>query len=231
MHPHDDLVRPYAPQAPAEPSPEAGPPTGAADLFADLPPAAAPLRAQRPSRRHLLPVLLAVAAACAGLALLLLPGEDSPGPQAQPSAPGATTATDGPLPAAAGAAPTTASRTSATTTVASPGAATASPAPTGSTSDAPGTAAGTATTTVASTAPATSAATAPADGVLRQGDSGPAVARLQQLLFGQGFTYVSRTAVFDAATLRGVTQLQHDRGLTGDPAGVYGPATRRSLEG
>ncbi|GJF31769.1 hypothetical protein KNE206_44690 [Kitasatospora sp. NE20-6] len=227
MHPHDDLVRPYAPQAPAEPSPEAGPPTGAADLFTDLPPAADPVRAQRPGRRRLLPALLAGAAVCAGLALLLVPGEDGPGPQTQPAAPGASAATDGPLPAAAGTAPATASRTSATPAAAvSPGATTASPAPTGST---PG-----ATDAAASTAPVTSStttATAPADGVLRQGDSGPAVARLQQLLFGQGFTYVSRTAVFDAATVRGVTQFQHDRGLTGDPAGVYGPQTRRSMEG
>ncbi|MFH8254181.1 peptidoglycan-binding protein [Streptomyces roseolus] len=54
--------------------------------------------------------------------------------------------------------------------------------------------------------------------------------RLQQLLFGQGFTYVTLTGTYDEATRRGVTQLQNDRGLSADPEGVYGPATRASLE-
>ncbi|MEY9846951.1 peptidoglycan-binding protein [Streptacidiphilus sp. MAP5-3] len=75
------------------------------------------------------------------------------------------------------------------------------------------------------------AASPSADGTLRPGDTGPAVTHLQQLLFEQGFTYVSTTGVYDAATTRGVTQLQQDRDLTGDPPGVYGPATRASLEG
>ncbi|WP_229851540.1 peptidoglycan-binding protein [Streptomyces roseolus] len=55
--------------------------------------------------------------------------------------------------------------------------------------------------------------------------------RLQQLLFGQGFTYVTTTGTYDKATRRGVAQLQSDRGLSGDPEGVYGPDTRASLEG
>ncbi|MFE6222738.1 MULTISPECIES: peptidoglycan-binding domain-containing protein [unclassified Streptomyces] len=63
------------------------------------------------------------------------------------------------------------------------------------------------------------------------GDSGPDVTRLQQLLFGQGFTYVTTTGTYDKATRRGVAQLQRDRGLSGDPEGVYGPDTRASLEG
>ena len=70
---------------------------------------------------------------------------------------------------------------------------------------------------------------ADADGTLRAGDRGPAVAQLQRLLFAQGFTYVTVDGDYDAATVRGVAQLQQDRDLTGDPSGVYGPATRAAL--
>ncbi|MEU2118034.1 peptidoglycan-binding protein [Streptomyces sp. NPDC016459] len=66
---------------------------------------------------------------------------------------------------------------------------------------------------------------------LSRGDTGPDVTRLQQLLYGQGFTYVTVNGTYDEATRRGVVQLQRDRGLTGDPKGVYGPASRASLEG
>ncbi|MBL1098317.1 peptidoglycan-binding domain-containing protein [Streptomyces coffeae] len=65
---------------------------------------------------------------------------------------------------------------------------------------------------------------------LSRGDVGPDVERLQQVLFGQGFTYVSATGVFDDATLRGVVQYQRNRGITGDPLGVFGPVTRASSE-
>ncbi|MEU9256478.1 peptidoglycan-binding protein [Streptomyces sp. NPDC048270] len=66
-------------------------------------------------------------------------------------------------------------------------------------------------------------------GTLRMGDRGPEVRALQELLFGQGFTYVSITGVYDGQTKRGVSQLQRDRGIKGDPQGVYGPATRAAL--
>ncbi|MDD1059091.1 peptidoglycan-binding protein [Streptomyces cocklensis] len=65
--------------------------------------------------------------------------------------------------------------------------------------------------------------------VLRAGSRGPDVTDLQRLLFDQGFTYVSQTGVFDAATVRGVRQLQSDRGLICDPPGVYGICTRAAL--
>lgn len=79
-------------------------------------------------------------------------------------------------------------------------------------------------------APGDTPGTAPAaPRTLRAGDSGPDVTTLQRLLFGQGFTYVSTTGVYDAATVRGVTQAQRDRGLTCDPSGVYGPCTRAAL--
>ncbi len=66
-------------------------------------------------------------------------------------------------------------------------------------------------------------------GTLRMGDRGPEVRALQELLFGQGFTYVSITGVYDGQTKRGVSQLQRDRDIKGDPQGVYGPATRAAL--
>ncbi|MER6251986.1 peptidoglycan-binding domain-containing protein [Streptomyces sp. NPDC001584] len=66
-------------------------------------------------------------------------------------------------------------------------------------------------------------------GTLRMGDSGPEVRALQELLRGQGFTYVSVTGVYDNQTKRGVGQLQRDRSLKGDPPGVYGPATQEAM--
>nr|WSX53339.1 peptidoglycan-binding protein [Streptomyces sp. NBC_00974] len=66
-------------------------------------------------------------------------------------------------------------------------------------------------------------------GTLRPGDRGPEVRALQERLYGQGFTYVSLTGVYDEQTRRGVTQLQQDRSIGGDPPGVYGPATRAAF--
>lgn len=64
---------------------------------------------------------------------------------------------------------------------------------------------------------------------LRMGDKGPEVRALQEFLLGQGFTYVSVTGVYDGQTKRGVSQLQRDRDIKGDPQGIYGPATRAAL--
>ncbi|RKT03097.1 putative peptidoglycan binding protein [Streptomyces sp. 3211.6] len=69
----------------------------------------------------------------------------------------------------------------------------------------------------------------PDSGTLRPGDKGPAVRELQERLYGQGFTYVRITGVYDGQTKRGVSQLQRDRGIKGDPNGVYGPATRAAF--
>jgi peptidoglycan hydrolase-like protein with peptidoglycan-binding domain len=61
--------------------------------------------------------------------------------------------------------------------------------------------------------------------------TGPDVTRLQHELFNQGFTYVHATGTYDYNTYRAVSQFQHDRGITADPQGVYGPTTRAALEG
>ncbi|MFE2283398.1 peptidoglycan-binding protein [Streptomyces sp. NPDC059443] len=67
-------------------------------------------------------------------------------------------------------------------------------------------------------------------GTLRPGDSGPEVRTLQGRLYAQGFTYVSVTGVYDEQTRRGVTQLQQNRSIKGDPLGIYGPSTRAAFE-
>ncbi|MFD3546665.1 peptidoglycan-binding protein [Streptomyces sp. NPDC058655] len=67
------------------------------------------------------------------------------------------------------------------------------------------------------------------DGTLRPGDRGAEVSALQERLYGQGFTYVSVTGVYDERTRRGVAQLQRDRSIKGDPKGAYGPATRAAF--
>lgn len=82
------------------------------------------------------------------------------------------------------------------------------------------------TPTAGAPAPAQAAAKS---GTLRMGDRGAEVSALQQRLYGQGFTYVSVTGVYDGQTKRGVAQLQRDRDIKGDPTGVYGPATRAAF--
>ncbi|MFE4258660.1 peptidoglycan-binding protein [Streptomyces sp. NPDC056883] len=69
----------------------------------------------------------------------------------------------------------------------------------------------------------------PGDGTLGPGDRGAEVRALQERLHAQGFTYVSLTGVYDEQTRRGVTQLQQNRSIKGDPLGVYGPATRAAF--
>ncbi|MFF3620655.1 peptidoglycan-binding protein [Streptomyces sp. NPDC002467] len=80
-----------------------------------------------------------------------------------------------------------------------------------------------------SASPSTAKAGVPA-ATLRMGDKGPQVRALQEFLLGQGFTYVSVTGVYDGQTKRGVSQLQRDRDIKGDPQGVYGPATQAALD-
>jgi peptidoglycan hydrolase-like protein with peptidoglycan-binding domain len=62
------------------------------------------------------------------------------------------------------------------------------------------------------------------------GDSGPAVAdlqiRLAEVLLYRG----PFDGVYDNRTRQAVAAFQHWRGITADPSGVYGPATRAALE-
>ncbi|MCZ4119842.1 peptidoglycan-binding domain-containing protein [Streptomyces sp. H39-S7] len=73
----------------------------------------------------------------------------------------------------------------------------------------------------------------PATGGSRElgpGDRGANVARLQDLLYDHGKTYVSSTGVYDSDTERAVRDIQQEYGITADRSGSYGSATRAALD-
>ncbi|MER6448990.1 hypothetical protein DEJ51_01800 [Streptomyces venezuelae] len=240
--PDDDLlVRPYvAPSGPPAGStapawPQGGPlafPGPAHARESEVPaavpaavpgPGSAPRATAARGRRSRLPfaVLTLLSLAAVGASVLLLSG-----PDAQPPRAGAPAELSVPM-----------LRGRSSTSDAEAGV----PGPTVS---APSSAASTSTSATPSRAPSTSAsqgskppsspsasASGPSgsSGTLRMGDTGPEVRALQELLYGQGFTYVSVTGVYDSQTKRGVGQLQRDRSIKGDSPGVYGPATQAAL--
>ncbi|MFA7766780.1 peptidoglycan-binding domain-containing protein [Streptomyces sp. NRRL S-448] len=239
------LVRPYVtPSGPPPPStaptwPQTGPLAfpGPAHVQEPGVPAAVPARGAVPARaaapapaagrgtarghRSRLPfaVLTLLALAAVGALVLLLGGPDPQPPRAGAPAelsvpmlpgrsPGSVAEADVPRPTASAPSPS----------------ASASPSP----SREPG-----ASASQSPKPPSSPSASVPSppssSGTLRMGDSGPEVRALQELLRGQGFTYVSVTGVYDNQTKRGVGQLQRDRSLKGDPPGVYGPATQAAM--
>ncbi|MFF4367179.1 peptidoglycan-binding protein [Streptomyces sp. NPDC001594] len=66
---------------------------------------------------------------------------------------------------------------------------------------------------------------------LRNGDSGPEVLKLQRLLADQGMYNGRFDGRYGRSVERAVEDFQMEFGVYGDPWGVYGPATRRALEG
>ncbi|KOU41509.1 hypothetical protein ADK54_20710 [Streptomyces sp. WM6378] len=70
----------------------------------------------------------------------------------------------------------------------------------------------------------------PPSTTLRRGDSGPAVLELQERLGQLGLYTGTPDGGFGSRTERAVRDFQSYTGVDGDPAGVYGPATRRALE-
>lgn len=68
------------------------------------------------------------------------------------------------------------------------------------------------------------------NGTLREGDSGPAVAELQRRLAQVQMYGRKAHGVYDAEVRYAVYRYQSGYGVKGDPEGVYGPKTRRSLE-
>ncbi|MFE3180047.1 peptidoglycan-binding protein [Streptomyces violascens] len=70
----------------------------------------------------------------------------------------------------------------------------------------------------------------PPSTTLRRGDSGPAVLELQERLGQLGIYTGTPDGGFGSRTERAVRDFQSYTGIDGDPAGVYGPATRRALE-
>ncbi|MFF3873505.1 peptidoglycan-binding protein [Streptomyces sp. NPDC001978] len=192
--------------------------------------------AGRPRRRSRRPLLLSVAGvavaglAAAGFASGMLsyetPTRDGAAPQElRQSVPDATTdaasapasathASAAPAPASAG--PASSSPTPSTTGPS------ASPSPTASRSTQPTqTASLTSTTAVAPSAPAP---------VLRRGDQGPDVKELQIRLAQVNLFFGNANGNYDNRTENAVRSYQWSRGVTADELGVYGAATRASLE-
>lgn len=66
---------------------------------------------------------------------------------------------------------------------------------------------------------------------LQYGDSGPEVEKLQRLLSAQGLYRGKFDGKFGGQTRSAVSTFQWENGIEGDPYGVYGPETRRALEG
>ncbi|WP_380516585.1 peptidoglycan-binding domain-containing protein [Streptacidiphilus alkalitolerans] len=207
----DDLVRPYAPQADQNPTLMAPPLRVVEGAFPVEPqalagtPAAVRRHAMPVGRRRRSAVVLALLVLGAAAVVVLVETTEPSGGRSVARAVGVT-GSSSPAPLLG------------TAVISAPPVARASQAP---------------HMPVTTTAKAVVVTPRPAAGpaVLRAGDSGAAVADLQRRLFNQGFTYVAVTGVYDGNTTRGVTQLQQNRGITGDPAGVYGPHTRASLEG
>ncbi|MFD3324795.1 peptidoglycan-binding protein [Streptomyces sp. NPDC058701] len=186
--------------------------------------------------RRLLPLLLGAAAVVAvgGTAMALWTMPDSPGDEvtlldAKPSAPAvsvappdssrtASASASGPSPSASRSPSPSASRS------ASPS---ASPSPSRSAS--PSTSAGPSPSASGSPGPKPSA---PVQGsTLRYGDSGAEVETLQRLLADQGLYRGRINGRFDARVERAVSTFQFENGIDGEEWGVYGPVTRRALEG
>ncbi|MFF5777666.1 peptidoglycan-binding protein [Streptomyces virginiae] len=227
------LVRPYvAPSGPPPPStvpawPQAGPLAfpGPAHAQASEVPAAAGAAAPRPTaargRRGRLPfaVLTLLSLAAVGALVLLLSG-----PEAHPPRAGAPAELS--VPMLRGHNPNSGVEVGVPRPTASArsSAASASPTP----SRAPSASAS--QDAKPPTSPSASASgPSGSAGTLRMGDTGPEVRALQELLYRQGFTYVSVTGVYDSQTKRGVGQLQRDRSIKGDSPGVYGPATQAAM--
>ncbi|MGW6970792.1 peptidoglycan-binding protein [Streptomyces sp. NPDC054952] len=66
---------------------------------------------------------------------------------------------------------------------------------------------------------------------LAYGDSGSEVKKLQQLLSGQGLYRGRVDGRYGRSVENAVSEFQWYNDIQGDPWGVYGPATRRALEG
>ncbi|MFB7600441.1 peptidoglycan-binding protein [Streptomyces sp. NPDC056160] len=208
---------------------------------------AAPGGARRGRRRPaaLLAVsaaVIALAAACAyagGLFSYESPARDGAAQEVRESIPDAptsaaptappTSAAPVPSPTVSASASASPSATASPSTSPSPSATSASPSPSGSTGAA---APGLAPTAPAQTTPASPRATrtpGPA-ATLRRGDRGPEVSELQERL-ARLYLYTGRIdGFYDQHVEDSVRTYQWARGITSDGLGVYGPATRASLE-
>ncbi|MBT2540654.1 peptidoglycan-binding protein [Streptomyces sp. ISL-44] len=180
-----------------------------------------------PAFRRLLPLLIAGAAVVAlggtAAALWVLPdsaGNDTALMDAKASAPVTSLAPAGPSQTPA------ATATSSPSPSASPSASKSpSPSPSASRSSAPPS---------PSASPSTSRAPSPtppaAAPTLRYGDSGAEVEKLQRLLAARGLFTYKINGKFDWRVENAVSTFQYDNGID-EEWGVYGPLTRKALEG
>ncbi|WP_445270751.1 peptidoglycan-binding domain-containing protein [Streptomyces sp. DSM 41634] len=139
-----------------------------------------------------------------------------------------------PAPAASAALPAPSS--SPTRTPASPSAS-ASPSPSASKSTSPSpspSASRSSAPPSPSPSPSASRSSAPPASqapILRLGDSGPEVEKLQRLLSAQGLYRGKISGRFDWRVEDALSQFQYDHGIDDQEWGVYGPVTRKALEG
>ncbi|WP_125605617.1 peptidoglycan-binding protein [Streptomyces sp. WAC07061] len=191
--------------------------------------------AGQPPRSRRLPLLAAAGAAVAvgavALALVMFTGSDGHDAalvDPKPSSPVTESAPAGPseapsAPTASSSAPASPSPSASVSRSAS---ASASPSTSRSASPSPSASAGT------SRAPSPTAPAKPVQAAtLRRGDSGPEVEKLQRLLAERGM-YRGRVDGRYGRSVEGAVasfQMEHD--VYDDEFGVYGPATRRALEG
>ncbi|WP_234438457.1 peptidoglycan-binding domain-containing protein [Streptomyces sp. NRRL S-340] len=186
--------------------------------------------------------VVALAAACAyagGLFSYESPARDGAAQEVREGIPDAPTsaapATPPRSPAAAPSPSVSASASASPSATASPSASPspsatgASPSPSGSTgAAAPGLASTTPAPTASASPPVTRTPLPPA--TLRRGDRGPEVSDLQERL-ARLYLYTGRIdGFYDQHVENSVRTYQWARGITSDGLGVYGPATRASLE-
>lgn len=164
----------------------------------------------------------------AALALTAFSGSDRPEVtllDAKPSAPVISLTQVAPSQSSASAKPSpSASRSPSPSRTPSPS---ATPSPTPSRSSAP---AVTPSPTPTPSRPS-SPPPAPQAPVLRYGDSGPEVEKLQRQLAAQGVYSGKFDGKYGSRTENAVSTFQWQNDIEGDDWGVYGPETRRALEG
>ncbi|MFK0253263.1 peptidoglycan-binding protein [Streptomyces sp. NPDC090445] len=185
-------------------------------------------RSSSGSRRRRLPTVLAgagtvVAVGTATLALAMLPRSaesDTVLLDAKPTGPAASVVPTDPAETPASAKPSpkaSASKSAAPSKSASPTASRSSASASPSASSA---------RRAASSPPA-----APKAPTLKHGDSGSEVEKLQRLLAAQGLYRGKYNGKYDDRTENAVAWFQWENDIEGDPEGVYGPQTRKVLEG
>lgn len=190
-----------------------------------------------PPRRRIraLPITAAAAAVIGAAVLVLRAFSDSGAPEttlldAKPSSPLSSLTRVAPSQPAESSAPAPSPTPSPSRSASASASASASPSPSPSRtpSRSPSPSATPPPTPSRSSAPTSRPPSAP---TLRYGDSGPEVEKLQRLLAAQGIYRGRYDGRYGARTESAVSTFQAYNGIDEDPWGVYGPATRRALEG